>query len=252
MKTLLGVIFLLVCTTAMAQTEKKSVVIGSMASKPNALLIVNPQHSDQGVVLPQLSSTQRMNMTPSSPAEDGLIVFDLTIGSYFYWTQGAWVRVLNDATTEIKFNSLDAASFSPLKSDDNSHHSNIAIFKSENTFVTATREGSGEIIAPLELPHGAAIRELTIYYLDNADKDIQVRLVRQRFTGESDILLNWQSSNSSATVNAEAFHDFNNMEVVDCENYTYRLIVAFDNDDEVRSAQEAHQRIYGVKIKYEL
>jgi len=73
--------------------EKRSVVIGSMTDKPNALLIVNPQNSDQGVLMPQLSSGQRLSLQPSSPSEDGLIVFDTNLQTYYYWSNNAWVRM---------------------------------------------------------------------------------------------------------------------------------------------------------------
>ena len=66
MKTFLTVAVALFSLAAFAQ-DKQSVVIGSLTEKPNALLIVNPQNADQGVLLPQLSSAQRMAMKPSSP-----------------------------------------------------------------------------------------------------------------------------------------------------------------------------------------
>ncbi|MDQ2658779.1 MAG: hypothetical protein M3Y60_15260, partial [Bacteroidota bacterium] len=64
MKTPLIAAFLLFSLTLAAQPKKASVVIGSMTSRPNALLIVNPQNSDQGVLLPQLSTGQRMSLRP--------------------------------------------------------------------------------------------------------------------------------------------------------------------------------------------
>ena len=251
MKTLLAALFLLACSTVMAQPEKKSVVIGSMTTKPSALLVVNPEHSDQGVLMPQLSTTQRLNLKPATTGEDGLIVFDLDLGAYFYWSKGAWVRLLNDATRRIAFQSIDPANFSELKSGGDSRHAHIAVFKSDHSFITVTREGTGEIVAPVELPHGASIRELTFYYSDNEDDNLQVELVRQAFTGDLDTLISWQSSGSSSAVLSQTLSDFNDMEVIDRENYTYRLVVAFDNDDEVRNAQDARQRFYGAKIKYE-
>src|SRR5688500_1692036 len=75
MKTLLAIAGIMFSLLATAQsTDKKSVVIGSLTEKPNALLIVNPQNSDQGVLMPQLSTGQRTAMKPSSPSEDGLMV----------------------------------------------------------------------------------------------------------------------------------------------------------------------------------
>lgn len=251
MKTSLVVLFLSAASALMAQPEKKSVVIGSPSNKPNALLIVNPAHSDQGVLLPQLTTKQRVNLTPASPGEDGLIVFDTSLGAYFYWLQNRWVQLLNDAVTKTTFKSLDPADFVELKSGTDNRHSYIAIFESHNSFITVTKQGRAEILAPVDVPHGASLRELTFYYMDDDSEDLRLRLVRQALNGDSDIILSWQSTGASASVNSQAFQDFNNMEVIDRENYTYRLLVTFENDDEVRTPQAARQRVYGVKIKYE-
>src|ERR1044071_709597 len=84
-----------------AQNEKKSVVIGSMTSKPTALLILNPTDGDQGFLLPQLNSSQRQSLHPNSPDEDGLIVFDITEKIFYYWKDGAWVKGLGDHPSPV-------------------------------------------------------------------------------------------------------------------------------------------------------
>ncbi len=79
--------------------DKKSVVIGSMVSKPNAILILNPTNGDQGFLLPQMSSASRISMQPSSPLEDGLIVYDLTDKSFYFWKDNQWVKGLGSSNT---------------------------------------------------------------------------------------------------------------------------------------------------------
>lgn len=74
--------------------DKKSVVIGTMISRPNALLVINPPNSDQGFLLPQLDSKQRESISAASPDDDGLIVFDTQEKSFYHWNNGAWVRGL--------------------------------------------------------------------------------------------------------------------------------------------------------------
>ena len=253
MKTCLAIAFVLGVMIVHAQPEKKSVVIGSMITKPNALLIINPPNSDQGVLLPQLTSLQRMNLKPSSPTEDGLIVFDTGDQSYFYWSNGAWVKLLNDRDRQIRFHSIDPAAFAELKSNDHTRHSNIIIFQSDNTFVTAIGDFPQEIIAPLDIPHGAVIKELVVYYMDNDRGDINIRLLRKGFSGPSGEMLSWNSSGSSDAVKTQSFENFNGMESIDVENYSYRVIVRFDmdEDDELDDPSDAKQRIYGVRIKYE-
>lgn len=253
MKTCLTIAFVLGVMIVHAQPEKKSVVIGSMITKPSALLIINPPNSDQGVLLPQLTSLQRMNMKPSSPTEDGLIVFDTGDQSYFYWSNGTWVKLLTSADRHIRFYNIDPAGFSDLKPDKNTRQSNIIIFQSDNTFVTSTRDFPHEIIAPVDIPHGAVMKELVVYYMDNDAGNITVRLVRKGFTAPSGEMLAWKSSGRSNAVNTQRFENFNGMESIDLENYSYRVIVGFDVEEgeDVTNPSDAKQRIYGVRIKYE-
>jgi len=90
-------ISLLVCIgTAFAQ-DKKSVVIGTLVDRPNALLVINPPGANQGFLLPQLSTAQRLSINPASPNDDGLMVFDLTDKSFYHWNNSAWVKGLGEA-----------------------------------------------------------------------------------------------------------------------------------------------------------
>jgi len=253
MKTLLTIIIASFSLTVAAQPEKKSVVIGSMTSRPNALLIVNPQHSNQGVLMPQLSTNQRMAMTPASPSEDGLIVFDTSQGAYYYWSKGEWVKMRRDDSAINMFYSIDPLQFQELKPDNSIRHNNLVVFESDNTFVTAKPDGTGEeIIAPISLPHTSILKELTVYYMDNDDRNLKVILMRKSFTGANEEIVRWESSGMSTAVNSQSFTSFGGREVVDLENYTYRVVVVFDVDDSdnVDVPSHALQRIYGVKIKY--
>jgi hypothetical protein len=255
MKTSLTLAVILLSLAAFGQPpDKKSVVIGSMTSKSNALLIVNPQHSDQGVLLPQLSSSQRAAMKPSSPSENGLIVFDTNLNSFFYWSEGGWVKLHAENNAKESFLSIDPTEFRELKPNNNIRHSNLAVFESDNTFVTASRDGLGEeIIAPVNLPHGAVIKELAIHYMDNDADNLKIYLMRKGLSSGSEQILAWESSGASPSVKSESFSNFNGREIINLESYSYRLVVVFDldNDETVDEPLEARQRIYGVRIKYQ-
>ena len=100
MKTLILTIALVACATIGAFSQgKKSVVIGTMIDRPNAVLVINPPNKDQGFLLPQLSSTERLAIAPSSPQDDGLVVYDPNDKSFYYWSGGSWIKGLGDNTT---------------------------------------------------------------------------------------------------------------------------------------------------------
>ncbi len=253
MKTLLSIAFVLPSLLLWGQTEKKSVVIGAMTTRPNALLIVNPESDDQGVLLPQLSTSQRMTLKPNSPTEDGLIVFDTDTQAYYYWSQNAWLKLDIETAAKTSFHSIDPAAFQELKPSADIRHDNIGIFEEDNTFITAVRDLNEQMIAPLQLPHGAVMQELRIHYMNKRTSPIKLYLIRKAWNGPAQQILVWESSESSATVTGETVVNFNGMEVIDLENYSYRLIVQFNIGDEndVDSPEEASQRLYGIRIKYQ-
>lgn len=254
MKALLTIATVMFFLTAItAQPKKGSVVIGSMTTRPNALLIVNPENSNQGVLLPQLSTGQRMSMKPSSPEEDGLIVFDVSRKSYYYWSAGAWQKLAGESPVKTSFYRVDPASFRALAADYSTPRNGLAIFDSDNTFVTTTDAGAEAIIAPITLPHGAVLTEVKVHYMDNDDHDLRVSLVRTSVAGRNDLLISWQSSGVDPYVKTQTFNSFNSMGTIDLEKYAYRLVVRFDLDDGeiIDIPQKAGQRVYGVTIKYQ-
>lgn len=131
---------------------------------------------------------------------------------------------------------------------------NLVVFETDNTFVTASRNNAGEeAMAAVKLPHNAIIKELSLYYMDNDNDNLKVRLMRKSLSGENQTLINWESSGNTSVVQQQMFYYFNGHEIVDLENYTYRLSVIFDIDDTdtVNEPSQARQRIYGVRIKYQ-
>jgi hypothetical protein len=255
MKTTLLIFGVFISWMVTAQPpQKKSVVIGKMTTKENAILIVNPDKGDQGVLLPQLSTGERMSLKPNSPSEDGLIVFDTNMKSYFYWSDGAWVQSLANNKRKTTFYSIDPLSFRHLNPNGSVRHSSNAVFETDNTFVTVAEEDQGEtIMAPVIIPHQATIKGLTVYYMDNDSRSIIIKLIRKNLSGANDEIISWQSTGSSSALQQISFTGFNGKENIDLENYTYRLNVKFDlaDNETVDEPAEATQRIYGAKIEYQ-
>jgi hypothetical protein len=251
--TVLTIAVALIYATVIAQPkEKKSVVIGKMTTRENALLILNPPDADQGVILPQLSTSQRTSLIPSSPSENGLTVFDTDAKAYYFWSDGAWVRMHADNGIRTKFVSIDPLSFQEVKRSNSIKHQNLVVFESENSYLTASSPDIGQqAMAPVNLPHGATVQEVTVYYMDKDSRNLKIKLLRKSFSGNSEEMIQWESSGSAPIIREQSFSSFNNQQVIDLEKYTYRIQVIFDlNGDLVNEPDEAKQRMYGVKIKY--
>jgi len=94
-----AIIPLILSFNAQSQTSK-SVVIGTLVEHPNAILILNPPSHDQGILIPQLTTAERLAMTAVSPADDGLLVFDNTLKGFYYWRANQWTAMIGAATNQ--------------------------------------------------------------------------------------------------------------------------------------------------------
>jgi len=95
---------LLTCFNVVVLAQgKKSVVIGTLIDRPNAILVINPPNGNQGFLLPQLTSAQRLSIAPASPDDNGLLVFDTTDQSFYYWSGGIWIRGLGDKANLLTY-----------------------------------------------------------------------------------------------------------------------------------------------------
>lgn len=173
--------------------EKQSVVIGSLIEKPNALLIVNPPNGDQGVLLPQLSTAQRLNLKPKSPSEDGLIVYDSGEGVYYYWSNGQWLRFngVSGGSSFNSFTSIDPLDFQPMSAGNDVRHNNVVVFEEDHSFLTLHNTNNGTAVAaPVQLPHGAFLEGVTLYYMDNhPQRDMKFALIRKSLSGASETIV---------------------------------------------------------------
>ncbi|RAV98148.1 hypothetical protein [Pseudochryseolinea flava] len=92
--------------TAQSTSTLRSVVIGAKDNKPNAILQLNPENKDQGFLLPQLTTAQRLAIQTKSPGDDGLMVFDQNLKEVFVWKNNAWATgsanvIDNSITNEV-------------------------------------------------------------------------------------------------------------------------------------------------------
>ena len=436
----------------MAQTGK-SLVVGDMIDRPSAIMVLNPPDRNQGFLVPQLSTTLRLSMHPSSPSEDGLLVFDITDKSFYYWKDNAWVKglgnempalqydpvnhvlklgnstqvnlsglqdlpplsgqsgkyLMNDGIstswsmgpaandnqdlnltgntlnltndpTPINLNSLtangqvrgqlstltiapnsittaqiqnssitpsklatagvtdankyystdaagvprletksnllsgvtaggdltgtfpspgvarlqgnsvspatlnasdagkvlvwngtvwnaqsvagvspssnyvmiDPSDFYNLRTGDKKDKDNMIIFDDNSTYVTTIKRNEGPtIIAPVRLPHGATLEQVTVYYMDRESRNVEFDLLRKTPAGSNDpVVAGWTSAGSSGAIRTSSHVPVPGKEIIDNENYSYRIVVKLDQTNDVNDSSDADLRVYAVRIKY--
>lgn len=210
-----------------------------MTSRPNALLILNPPGSNQGVLLPQLTTASRESIRPTSPDEDGLIVFDITQKEFYYWKNNGWNKglgaALPDQITEIptqegqagrflstngsqvfwatlpvtttttaavptqQYYSVDPSDFFGT-GNDKPDKSNSVIFEDNNTFITVSkRNEASKLIAPFHLPDGASIQQLVLYYVDRDAQNFSFSVMRRPYAGSNENIVTPWTSSGNSS-----------------------------------------------------
>ena len=352
-----GFWFLLLCCTAAVAQVGKSVVIGAMIDRPNALMVMNPPDGNQGFLAPQITTAKRLSMQPTSPQEDGLLLFDTTEKSFYFWKDNSWVKGLGveassftaydpltyklsvGGSNDVDLNNLkevpsisgnagkflttdgtsivwgmpsvggdlsgiypapsvarlqgnpitpgtltpgdagkllvwngtqwtpqlvagaspvsqyvmiDPSEFTNLRRSDKKDKDNIIMFDDNSTYVTTIRKDEGpEIIAPLQIPHGATLEEVTLYYMDREIKNIVFNVFRKTPTGGNQAVISpWSSTGNSGAIQTSLHTPITGNDIVDNSNYTYRIVVSLDQSNDVNDSNDADLRVYAVKIRY--
>ncbi|CAN5371447.1 hypothetical protein BH09BAC3_BH09BAC3_12730 [soil metagenome] len=101
-RSLWFVLFLIQYQAGFSQAGK-SLVIGTMVNRPNAILVLNPTDGNQGLLLPQVTTANRVSMTPASPSEDGLVVYDITDKAFYFWKDSQWNKGLGTGVQTLSF-----------------------------------------------------------------------------------------------------------------------------------------------------
>lgn len=80
--------------TLVASYAQNSVGIGTTTPDPNAVLDLQSPTSDQGILVPRLTTAQRTGMALAA-AQNGLLVYDADLSSFYYWDGAAlgWTQL---------------------------------------------------------------------------------------------------------------------------------------------------------------
>lgn len=94
-----------ICAFTVLSTTKtvlgQSVSINATGASADAQSILDVSSSTKGVLLPRL--TDHSSITPTSGSDDGLMVYDTTTDSYWYWdaSANAWREIPNTTTVGL-------------------------------------------------------------------------------------------------------------------------------------------------------
>ncbi|MEO1049106.1 MAG: tail fiber domain-containing protein [Bacteroidota bacterium] len=139
------------CFFLSAFGQDNAVAIGSNTTNPDAVLMLVSPDRDQGFLVPQMTTAERGAANFGSDAANrGMLVFDTTVGSFFYWNNGQWNEIgqgtsisliggqgitVNGTTIEITNNSITTAMIEDgtISNVDIANNANIALSKLDNS-----------------------------------------------------------------------------------------------------------------------
>ncbi len=74
--------------------QEYTVGVNTDDPNPNAVLHLSSPNGDQGLLMPRLSTTERSAMA-LTPADNGLMVYDETDNSFYFWNGSEWTSISN-------------------------------------------------------------------------------------------------------------------------------------------------------------
>ena len=80
--------------------QQHSAGINTNNPNPNAVLHLVSTNGNQGLLIPQIGTTQRLSMDLSDPDNNGLLVYDNDEGEFYYAHGGDWYSLTDDADAD--------------------------------------------------------------------------------------------------------------------------------------------------------
>jgi hypothetical protein len=100
MKTLIKALFIQVLAILLisnAEAQNQNVSINNTGNPADAAAILDVSSTTKGMLIPRMTTIQRTSITPLGTAQEGLIVYDVTLSEFWYWDGTQWLPNLGPA-----------------------------------------------------------------------------------------------------------------------------------------------------------
>jgi hypothetical protein len=100
---------MMLCTT-ISSVAQNSMGVGTTTPNPNAVLELVSPTNNQGLLVPRVTTAQRISTTFTSnlsAADNGLMVFDTDEGRFYFWFGGTWNTIRNLAAGDMSTSTYD-------------------------------------------------------------------------------------------------------------------------------------------------
>lgn len=230
-------------------------VSGAITLSSSGVTSLNPEVVDNNHLADNAVSTDKIS--DGAVTSEKLHGMSAVEGQIMTFKSGKWVADDPTSTTTFitrtSYYIIDPLDFVVLGAG---NVNRIAYPTSPDEAVYVTVENStnagANIAAPVHLPHGATIQEISFYYMDDENgaipvKDIAFRLTRKAIgNGTNETIASFTTSDSETTVREEVVTTITNG-TVNNGQYSYRLIANLRGSTDYNSSKH---RVYSVVIKY--
>jgi hypothetical protein len=234
-------------TVAKIQQGTSNQLLATDATGANAVWVDRTTLPIAGDVTGTLAATtvtavQGRNVSNAAPST----------GQALIWNGTAWAPATVTTSPVTQYYAVDPAAFEILLPD-NSNENYFGLHAANNTFVY-TRGNARQIIAPVNLPHGAIVQNITVYYQYTFILGpITVNFDRKPLTGGGNqvvgsVLTPLASLGAVEDAVLTGFTAANRE--IDNSTYSYRVHITFSHLLDVTTPASATQRIYGIRIEY--
>ena len=67
--------------------------VGIGTPTPDSKAILDLTSKEKGILIPRMTSSERLAIAPIGPAQEGLLVYDQDLQKFYYWDGSQWVEV---------------------------------------------------------------------------------------------------------------------------------------------------------------
>ncbi|MEZ4930570.1 MAG: hypothetical protein R2788_00325 [Saprospiraceae bacterium] len=114
-----GLFFILIQFVAVETNAQGNVGINDDGSTPNAGAILDLKSTDKGLLIPRMTSAQRLAISGGTPSK-GMLVYDTNTQSFWYYNNAGWnnmTTMLSDADKDTKIQVEESADEDVIRFD---------------------------------------------------------------------------------------------------------------------------------------
>lgn len=85
------------CLISSVRAQNVAINDNGAAPNANAVLDIDDSGNDKGILIPRITTAQRTGIAGLGTGDEGLLVYDETTQTFWYWDGTQWVQINGNA-----------------------------------------------------------------------------------------------------------------------------------------------------------